>query len=126
MQTSEAGKPGAGGQKQHEVVKSLLQSQPDTRVVDHSSAMDYGSLGPVVDDFLPLSGGEDEELWLSDQYPSESTGEKDPNRTSARTLIYLCALCSSLTSVLLGYGTSCPQTALERKISVVGQANFTS
>lgn len=28
----------------------------------------------------------------------------DPDRLSATTLIYLCALCSSLTSVLLGYG----------------------
>ena len=34
----------------------------------------------------------------------EDEEEVDPTRISATTLIYLCALCSSLTSVLLGYG----------------------
>lgn len=70
---------------------------------DVEHANNYGSMGAQADNqFLPLSGGDDVELWDPDQYIG--TAEVDPNRPSARTLIYLCALCSSLTSVLLGYG----------------------
>lgn len=64
----------------------------------------YGTISgstPVDNQFLPLSGGDDLGLWNPDDY---DTAEVDPNRPSANTLIYLCALCSSLTSVLLGYG----------------------
>lgn len=59
----------------------------------------YGAFVPVVDEFLPLGGGGKDDLeW------SMADEEIDPNRPSATSLIYLCALCSSLTSVLLGYG----------------------
>lgn len=95
--------------EQQQVILGLLHGQqPNSSPTnaEHQSSMSYGSLGRMADDFLPLSGGEFDVPWAeSEQYPSEDTAEtRDPNRPSANTLIYLCALCSSLTSVLLGYG----------------------
>lgn len=72
-----------------------------------SPSQNYGAFVPVLGEFLPLGGGSnDAGVWadgrivLGDGLESEA----DANRPSALTLIYLCALCSSLTSVLLGYG----------------------
>lgn len=80
----------------------------------------YGSMGAQADNqFLPLSGGDEFELWDPDQYLSEGTAKVDPNRPSAMTLIYLCALCSSLTSVLLGYGELGRQRAVLQHIDRV-------
>lgn len=104
MQTPVIAYPDPDGQNSHVHVSSALKSKSNPAEKEQSLAMDYGSLGRVVNDFLPLSGGEYEEPWMSEQYPSEATSEKYTNRPSANTLIYLCALCSSLTSVLLGYG----------------------
>lgn len=64
----------------------------------------YGAFVPVADEFLPL-GGDDSEGWPDGHVTfAELEDEVDENRPPATTLIYLCALCSSLTSVLLGYG----------------------
>lgn len=99
-----AGNTGNDGQKPQEQVKPLVDPQADPSAAAHLLTMDYGSMGREADHVLPLSGGEYEGPWVSEQYPSEDTAEQDRSRTKANVLIYLCALCSSLTSVLLGYG----------------------
>lgn len=75
-----------------------------------SPSPSYGAFVPVADNFLPLGGGgEHDNEWgeVGRVYATEMDEEEeelDPDRISATALIYLCALCSSLTSVLLGYG----------------------
>ncbi|CAB1108945.1 unnamed protein product [Ectocarpus sp. CCAP 1310/34] len=87
---------------------TLLQPAQDQE--GFSPSPSYGAFVPVTDEFLPLGGG-DENAWgqVGRVYASEMSEEEeeedvDPGRISATALIYLCALCSSLTSVLLGYG----------------------
>lgn len=89
------------------IIQNLLHPDIDGDNNRNGNTYDYGSMGmPEDNEFLPLSGGDEFTVWASEQYAAEGTAEVDPNRPSATTLIYLCALCSSLTSVLLGYGTS--------------------
>lgn len=77
---------------------TLLEPKPDSD--GHSPTLSYGAFVPVVDEFLPLGGSGSDDLVLRDGFDDDA----DQNRPSATTLIYLCALSSSLTSVLLGYG----------------------
>lgn len=64
----------------------------------------FDSYGAVeADDFLPLAGDVTNDDHWPDLYELEDDAEES-TRISATTLIYLCAISSSLTSVLLGYG----------------------
>lgn len=88
---------------------ALLEPRQDNE--GFSPSPSYGAFVPVADNFLPLGGGGDHDNEWGDVgrvYATDMTEEEeeevDPDRISATTLIYLCALCSSLTSVLLGYG----------------------
>lgn len=90
---------------------SLLEPrQQDSNNEGFSPSPSYGAFVPVPDNFLPLGGGGAHDNEWGDVgrvYASEMDDdleELDPDRISATSLIYLCALCSSLTSVLLGYG----------------------
>ncbi|CAM9643191.1 unnamed protein product [Ectocarpus fasciculatus] len=94
---------------------TLLQPGQDHE--GFSPSPSYGAFVPVTDEFLPLGGG-DENAWgqVGRVYASEMSEEEeedvDPGRISATTLIYLCALCSSLTSVLLGYDVGVMSAAI--------------
>lgn len=99
---------------------SLLDGAPDDDEI--SSSHNYGAFVPVMGEFLPLGGGGGAGVWADgrivtgDGYESEV----DSNRPSATTLIYLCALCSSLTSVLLGYGEDGRRREGERAVGREG------
>lgn len=90
----------------HPILADPSRELTDTQ--GHSPTLSYGAFVPVVDEFLPLGGGGgDDALWSHGHVVSMDGADMqdaDPKRPSATKLIYLCALCSSLTSVLLGYG----------------------
>lgn len=92
------------GSKEH---LQTSEATPISSLVEDENSSSYGAFVPVVDRFLPLGGGSGDDVEWSDGrvvFSDDIEEDYDANRPSAATLIYLCALCSSLTSVLLGYG----------------------
>eukprot|EP00903_Cladosiphon_okamuranus_P016207 g14955.t1 len=93
---------------------TLLEPHQDSAGFTLSPNPGYGAFVPV-DEFFPLGGGVDGGDWGEEGrvYPNDLTKDRDdPTRISATTLIYLCALCSSLTSVLLGYDVGVMSAAI--------------
>lgn len=96
---------------------SLLPEDGITAADSNSYGATYFPYGGDADEFLPLEGTKNDRSMLDGQL-MELEHEDDPNRPSATSLIYLCALSSSLTSVLLGYGKrrTLPQRKFTRPI----------
>ena len=80
---------------------SLLEHIAD---VEGDKGLENNSYGATyADEFLPLGGTKNDPVMIDGRLIGLED-ENAPDRPSATLLIYLCALCSSLTSVLLGYG----------------------
>lgn len=100
---------------------SLLPEVGATATDSNSYGATYFPYGGDADEFLPLEGTKNDRLMLDGQLMGLED-EDDPDRPPATSLIYLCALSSSLTSVLLGYGKR--RTPLGGSLCVLTAALF--